>query len=35
MAAPTNEGTQGRRTGSWLLPLLKLRIWAAGYRGEK
>ncbi len=31
MAAPTTEAPQGRRTGNWLLPLLKLRIWVAGY----
>ena len=25
------DAPQGRRTGSWLLPLLKLRIWLAGF----
>ncbi len=25
------EAPQGRRTGNWLLPLLKLRIWLAGF----
>ncbi len=32
-AAATNQ-PQGRRTGNWLLPLLKLRIWLAG-KAEK
>ena len=29
------DAPQGRRTGTWLLPLLKLRIWLAGFAEKK